>query len=445
VHVVHELFLAHPAPVAVLSNLIEKVGSYAGFAAVIGLAVLCALYFSQARDVKRLREWAGRAPERAAEFELGGRTPEATAVRTGQPVTSGNVGSAQPVSQPTLPGVQPGQAPAAAVAAREGAQPVATPTAAAATANAGSAAAAAAGQSAATPAGAAAGAAPAAAGTAPAHAKAAPAGAGAAAATNRVAPATGSQAAAAAPAATPARPPGASPATGAPTATAAAARAPATGAPTGGGIGTALPGRTGTGAKVLPARPVPQRPRPVINGGGTGLIPPPKQLRDRPWTAPRYLALIVAGVIVLGLGGAVGVVALTGGNKKSSSAGSQGPVELPTAKQKSSARSHRPAAPPIDPSTVTVSVLNATQVTGLASRFGQKVSAAGFRLGNVATASQQQRAESVVLYRPGNSRQARAVARRLGMSQIEPADAQSGTLAGAATVIVVVGADRSRG
>ena len=442
-HVVHELFLAHPAPVAVLSHLIETVGSYAGFAAIIGLAVLSALYFSQARDLKRLREWAGRAPERAAEFEVGGRTPEAAAVRTGQPATSGNVGPAQPVSQPTLPGVQPGEAPAAAAAAaaaRPGAQPVAAPAPAAVTANAGSAAAAAGGQRAATPAGAAAGAAPAAAGAAaPATAKAAPA-AAAAPATNRAAPTTGSQAAAAAPP----RPASAPPATGAPAATAPAARAPATAAA---GTGTVAPGRTGTGAKVLPARPVPQRPRPVINGdaGGTGLIPPPKQRRGRPWTAPRYLALIVAGVIVLGLGGAVGVVALTGGNKKSSNAGSQGPVELPTTKQKSSPRSHRPAAPPIDPSTVTVSVLNATQVTGLASRFGQKVSTAGFRLGNVATASQQQRAESVVLYRPGNSRQARVVARRLGISQIEPADAQSATLAGAATVVVVVGADRSRG
>jgi hypothetical protein len=35
---------------------VEQVGSYAGFAAVLGLAVLSALYFSQARDVKRLRD-----------------------------------------------------------------------------------------------------------------------------------------------------------------------------------------------------------------------------------------------------------------------------------------------------------------------------------------------------------------------------------------------------
>ena len=50
-------------------HLVQEIGSYAGFAAVVGLAVLSALYFSQARDVKRLREWAGRAPERAAEEE----------------------------------------------------------------------------------------------------------------------------------------------------------------------------------------------------------------------------------------------------------------------------------------------------------------------------------------------------------------------------------------
>ena len=46
-------------------HLILEIGSYAGLAAIPGLAVLSALYFSQARDVRRLREWAGRAPERA--------------------------------------------------------------------------------------------------------------------------------------------------------------------------------------------------------------------------------------------------------------------------------------------------------------------------------------------------------------------------------------------
>ncbi|MBA3421708.1 MAG: hypothetical protein H0U12_07420, partial [Thermoleophilaceae bacterium] len=41
-------------------EVIQQIGAFAGFAAVIGLAVLSALYFSQARDLRRLREWAAR-------------------------------------------------------------------------------------------------------------------------------------------------------------------------------------------------------------------------------------------------------------------------------------------------------------------------------------------------------------------------------------------------
>src|SRR3954468_16100011 len=56
-----------------IPHVVEQVGSLAGFAAVIGLAVLSALYFSQARDLRRLREWAGRAPERAADQATSGQ------------------------------------------------------------------------------------------------------------------------------------------------------------------------------------------------------------------------------------------------------------------------------------------------------------------------------------------------------------------------------------
>src|SRR5213083_2765942 len=52
-----------------LSDVIERGGAYAGIAAFFGLAVLVILYFAQARELKRLREWAGRAPERAQEVE----------------------------------------------------------------------------------------------------------------------------------------------------------------------------------------------------------------------------------------------------------------------------------------------------------------------------------------------------------------------------------------
>lgn len=53
-----------------LKDILLNFGAIAGFAGVIGLAVLAMLYFSQARDVRRLREWAGREPERAGEIEL---------------------------------------------------------------------------------------------------------------------------------------------------------------------------------------------------------------------------------------------------------------------------------------------------------------------------------------------------------------------------------------
>ena len=48
---------------------LKTIGALAGLLAVPGLAVLSLLYFGQAREVRRLREWAGRAPERAAEME----------------------------------------------------------------------------------------------------------------------------------------------------------------------------------------------------------------------------------------------------------------------------------------------------------------------------------------------------------------------------------------
>ncbi|HEX8958827.1 MAG TPA: LytR C-terminal domain-containing protein [Solirubrobacterales bacterium] len=48
-------------------ELIKEIGAYAGLVAFLGLALLALLAFSQARDLRRLREWAGSAPERDAE------------------------------------------------------------------------------------------------------------------------------------------------------------------------------------------------------------------------------------------------------------------------------------------------------------------------------------------------------------------------------------------
>ena len=46
-------------------HFIESIGPVLGIVAFVGLAALAFLLFQQARDLRRLREWAGRAPERA--------------------------------------------------------------------------------------------------------------------------------------------------------------------------------------------------------------------------------------------------------------------------------------------------------------------------------------------------------------------------------------------
>jgi phage shock protein PspC (stress-responsive transcriptional regulator) len=50
-----------------LLDAIEQIGAFAGLAAFLGLAVLALLSFTHGRDIRRLRDWAGSAPERDAE------------------------------------------------------------------------------------------------------------------------------------------------------------------------------------------------------------------------------------------------------------------------------------------------------------------------------------------------------------------------------------------
>jgi LytR cell envelope-related transcriptional attenuator len=50
-----------------LVRVIEQIGAFAGLAAFLGLALLTLLSFAHGRDIRRLRDWAGSAPERDAE------------------------------------------------------------------------------------------------------------------------------------------------------------------------------------------------------------------------------------------------------------------------------------------------------------------------------------------------------------------------------------------
>jgi hypothetical protein len=293
-------------------RLIQEIGSYAGLAAIPGLAILSALYFSQARDVRRLRDWAGRAPERTAEAAQGGRV----------------------VARPA-PQTAAAQQPAAAR---------------------------------------------------PAAATAAGAGGGTATATR---PAT-------------AAPPGTHP--------------PVPRVHTGGQT-TIL----GAGA----------------GGSDNGQDPWYRRATDR-LPAARYIAIVLVGIVVIGGGIAYGLTQM-GGDSTPSSGGNG--VDPGSGSEKDKTKS----VPIVKPEDVTVAVLNGTTVNGLASNIGTKLEQQGFQVGNEDNSNQGQVNESVVLFRPGKSREAALVRRRLKLTQIEPADQQSLAQAGGADVIVVLGSDLAQG
>ncbi len=48
-------------------HTVERIGSFAGLASFLGLAIYALLLFAHGRDIRRLRDWAGSAPEREAE------------------------------------------------------------------------------------------------------------------------------------------------------------------------------------------------------------------------------------------------------------------------------------------------------------------------------------------------------------------------------------------
>ena len=74
-------------------DLLKEIGAILGFVAFGGVAVLTFLTFQQARHVRRLREWAGRSPERSAiEAErVAEAAQEATIARAGSRAAADDV------------------------------------------------------------------------------------------------------------------------------------------------------------------------------------------------------------------------------------------------------------------------------------------------------------------------------------------------------------------
>jgi hypothetical protein len=411
-------------------HLIQQIGSYAGLAAIPGLAVLSALYFSQARDVKRLRDWAGRAPERAAEQAAGGRV-------VAQPQEAAQPGAS---AAPAVPGVAAAKPAAGAGAPAAAAAPGAKPAVAGKTA-------------AVTPAGVAA---------AAAAAKAGQGGAAAAGATALGDAATVDPVASSAPAAAASTGAGAATTTGGGEGANGTATRP--GPPAVGGVKPATPGAAAAAGAGKPATAAAKpaaasgasgvrRPIPRITGAQTSILPPGASSRA-PWyrrlaarlPAGRYIALIVAGALVLGGGAAFGITQLASNGSSSKSSTPSGGGGGPAQSSSSGGKHHTVAAPAITPSSVTVTVVNGTNIANLARDTASKLSRLGFQIGNTVTGTGPlAAAESVVEYKPGARDKAVFVAAKLHINQKQPADSDALAQAGPADVIVVLGADQAPG
>jgi len=169
----------------------------------------------------------------------------------------------------------------------------------------------------------------------------------------------------------------------------------------------------------------------------------PPRPRDRWYSGlgARYLAIVLVGLLVLGGAAAYGVTQLTGddGGSGGESQGATGDADAGDASDQPKSRQ----GGAVKPANVTVAVLNGTTVPGLAATLSDEVTAAGFKVGTITNFSDQQLAESVVQYSSGHEREARAVSRRLGITQREPVNPSSQALAGDATVIVIAGSDKA--
>jgi LytR cell envelope-related transcriptional attenuator len=115
------------------------------------------------------------------------------------------------------------------------------------------------------------------------------------------------------------------------------------------------------------------------------------------------------------------LLVLTSGGSSTNSHSSSSTAPISNAPGKSRHRGSR-GRTAIKPSSVTVAVLNGTSTPNLAHDTSVKLGSAGYKLGNVATATDQTQTATVVGYLPGQRAAALIVAKSLGLG---PASVQA--------------------
>jgi hypothetical protein len=397
-------------------NFITSVGADAGFASIIGLAILVLLYFAHAKETSNLHEEAEELAHRLLEAET----------RLAQ------LSRQQPAPAPAPGAVAP--APASQAARSAAAPPIRAGLA----------------------------------GAAAIAVPAAPVGVGAPAlaSATRMIPAVSAEpdpdhdlAPADVPGvdeqAEPAVPAGAEQIAAAQGARAAAASAPVKERPAGPTPATAAGAANGGNGERRVAAPVgvgappesPPRPRVQIRSGApaaAGRRPalPPRSPAPRRSGAGRRFVLLVGALIAVAAIAALVIITATGGGSSSSRSRSAATTNAP-------GPSRRGTPPAFTPSSVTVAVLNGTATNDLAHRVAAKLTSGGYKQGNVFTASNQTQAATVVAYLPGFRNDALhvATALKLGPASVQAIDQSSQAVACpqpapcTANVVVTVGAD----
>jgi len=90
-------------------------------------------------------------------------------------------------------------------------------------------------------------------------------------------------------------------------------------------------------------------------------------------------------------------------------------------------------------------VLNGTEVNGLAHKFAEALHGTGYTQATAVSGTPPGGGQvSVVQYTAGHQPEAEAVAKSLSISQVQPIETATSTLAGSsADVVVIVGADKA--
>jgi hypothetical protein len=139
-------------------------------------------------------------------------------------------------------------------------------------------------------------------------------------------------------------------------------------------------------------------------------------------------------VFLLVAGGVVYAVTNTGSSSGDSKTGK--------GNGKGEGNGKKATAAKIKPGEIEVAVLNGTSVTGLAASWGDKIEKKGFELGAV-TNTNSTFEESVVMFEPGAKPEAKEVAERLKIENVEPMIPEVAEVSNEAKVSVVVGEDNA--